>query len=55
MPSPGQSVIRTLIPDSAEFRTLEHCVDTVLKIEPSDGDDFVLAGLDASIRPRRCT
>jgi hypothetical protein len=43
MPSPGQSVIRTLIPDSAEFRPLEHCVDTVLKIEPSDGDDFVLA------------
>lgn len=43
VPSPGQSAIQAVIPDASEFGPLEHCVDTVLKIEPSDGDDFVLA------------
>lgn len=43
VPSPGQSVIQAVVLDAPGSGPLEHCVDTVLKIEPSDGDDFVLA------------
>ncbi|WP_416977686.1 hypothetical protein [Streptomyces sp. T028] len=41
--APAKAVIEAITPDATEIKPLERRVDTVLKIEPSDGDGFLLA------------
>jgi hypothetical protein len=43
MPPPAKADIELLTPDATELKPLERRVDTVLKVEPSDGDAFLLA------------
>ncbi|WP_189214811.1 MULTISPECIES: hypothetical protein [Streptomyces] len=43
LPPPLKAVIEALTPDATEIRPLERRVDTVLKVEPSEGDGFLLA------------
>lgn len=43
MPLPAKADIELLTPDATELKPLERRVDTVLKVEPSDGDAFLLA------------
>jgi hypothetical protein len=43
LPPPVKADIEALTPDATEIKPLERRVDTVLKIEPSDGDSFLLA------------
>ncbi|TPQ17486.1 hypothetical protein [Streptomyces sporangiiformans] len=40
---PGKATVDALTPDVTETKPLERRVDTVLRIGPSDGDDFLLA------------
>ncbi|MGC9442690.1 hypothetical protein [Streptomyces sp. WG5] len=43
MPSPVKADIELMTPDVTELKPLERRVDTVLKVEPSDGESFLLA------------
>ncbi|MEU1177145.1 hypothetical protein ABZ464_05775 [Streptomyces sp. NPDC005820] len=43
LPPPVKAAIEAITPDATEIKPLERRVDTVLKIEPSDGDGFLLA------------
>jgi hypothetical protein len=43
VPPPAKAIIEALTPDATEIRPLERRVDTVLKVAPSDGEEFLLA------------
>lgn len=43
MPPPAKADIELVTPDVTELKPLERRVDTVLKVEPSEGDAFLLA------------
>ncbi|MFF3635641.1 hypothetical protein [Streptomyces sp. NPDC002250] len=43
LPPPAKSIVEALSPDATEIRPLERRVDTVLKVEPSEGDRFMVA------------
>ncbi|MFB6549180.1 hypothetical protein [Streptomyces sp. NPDC056405] len=43
MPPPAKAGIELVTPDATELKPLERRVDTVLKVEPSDGESFLLA------------
>jgi hypothetical protein len=43
LPPPAKSIIEAMSPDATEIRPLERRVDTVLKVEPSEGDRFMVA------------
>ncbi|UUU23532.1 hypothetical protein [Streptomyces sp. DSM 40750] len=43
LPFPEKATVDALTPDVTETKPLERRVDTVLRIGPSDGDDFLLA------------
>ncbi|MEU4653008.1 hypothetical protein AB0G32_03495 [Streptomyces sp. NPDC023723] len=43
MPPPAKADIELMTPDATELKPLERRVDTVLKVEPSEGDSFLLA------------
>ncbi|MFE0327549.1 hypothetical protein ACFW08_12260 [Streptomyces sp. NPDC058960] len=43
LPPPLKADIEAITPDATEIKPLERRVDTVLKVEPSDGDGFLLA------------
>ncbi|CAL9514836.1 hypothetical protein [Streptomyces sp. enrichment culture] len=43
LPPPVKATIEALTPDATEIKPLERRVDTVLKVEPSDGDGFLVA------------
>ncbi|MFE9608492.1 hypothetical protein [Streptomyces sp. NPDC006012] len=43
LPPPVKANVEALTPDTTEIKPLERRVDTVLKIEPSDGDSFLIA------------
>jgi uncharacterized ferritin-like protein (DUF455 family) len=43
LPPPAKAIIEALTPDATEVKPLERRVDTVLKVEPSDGDGFLIA------------
>ncbi|MFE6526031.1 hypothetical protein [Streptomyces sp. NPDC057794] len=43
LPPPAKATIEALTPDATEIKPLERRVDTVLRVEPSDGDGFLLA------------
>ncbi|MPY63114.1 RpnC/YadD family protein [Streptomyces spongiae] len=43
LPPPTKAIVEALTPDATEIRPMERRVDTVLKVEPSDGDGFLLA------------
>ncbi|MFJ8335648.1 hypothetical protein [Streptomyces sp. NPDC094437] len=40
---PAKAIIEAITPDVTEIRPLERRVDTVLRVEPSEGDGFLLA------------
>ncbi|MCO8308532.1 MULTISPECIES: hypothetical protein [Streptomyces] len=43
VPLPEKAAVEVLTPDALEIRTLERCVDSVLRVEPPNGDGFLLA------------
>ncbi|MFI6855550.1 hypothetical protein [Streptomyces sp. NPDC050416] len=43
LPPPAKAIIEALTPDATEIKPLERRVDTVLKVEPSEGDSFLIA------------
>jgi hypothetical protein len=43
LPAPAKAIIEALTPDATEIKPLERRVDTVLKVEPSEGDSFLIA------------
>ncbi|MER5536323.1 hypothetical protein [Streptomyces mirabilis] len=43
VPPPTKSDIREITPDATEIRPLERRVDTVLKVEPPEGEHYLLA------------
>ncbi|MFF5983785.1 hypothetical protein ACFY78_33595 [Streptomyces olindensis] len=43
LPPPAKAIIEALSPDTTEIKPLERRVDTVLKVEPSDGEGFLIA------------
>ncbi|MFE6164725.1 hypothetical protein ACFQ7F_38110 [Streptomyces sp. NPDC056486] len=43
IPLPEKAAVDVITPDTTENRPLERRVDSVLRIQPSDGDDFLLA------------
>lgn len=43
LPLPAKAAIEPLTPDATELKPLERRVDTVLKVEPSEGEGFLLA------------
>ncbi|MFJ8716778.1 hypothetical protein ACIRD9_26955 [Streptomyces violaceus] len=43
LPPPAKATIEALTPDATEIKPLERRVDTVLKVEPSEGDGFLIA------------
>ncbi|GHD18857.1 hypothetical protein GCM10010313_49330 [Streptomyces violarus] len=43
LPPPAKAIIEALTPDATEIKPLERRVDTVLKVEPSEGDGFLIA------------
>ncbi|MFD9936121.1 hypothetical protein ACFWZ6_23670 [Streptomyces massasporeus] len=43
LPPPAKATIEALTPDATEVKPLERRVDTVLKVEPSEGDGFLIA------------
>ncbi|MFH0517339.1 hypothetical protein ACHBTE_09185 [Streptomyces sp. M41] len=43
VPLPAKSDIREITPDATEIRPLERRVDTVLKVEPPEGESYLLA------------
>lgn len=43
LPPPAKALINALTPDVTEIRPLERRVDTVLKVDPSEGDGFLIA------------
>lgn len=43
LPPPTKAIVEALPTDTTEIRPMERRVDTVLKVEPSDGDGFVVA------------
>ncbi|MFI9755586.1 hypothetical protein [Streptomyces collinus] len=43
LPPPAKAIIEALTPDATEVKPLERRVDTVLRVEPSDGDGFLIA------------
>ncbi|MFF4487506.1 hypothetical protein ACFY0F_13595 [Streptomyces sp. NPDC001544] len=43
LPPPAKSIIEAMSPDATEIRPMERRVDTVLKVEPSEGDRFMVA------------
>jgi hypothetical protein len=43
LPPPAKATIEALTPDATEIKPMERRVDTVLRVEPSDGDGFLLA------------
>jgi hypothetical protein len=43
VPLPGKATVDAITTDATETRPLERRLDTVLRIGPSDGDDFLLA------------
>lgn len=50
MPPPAKADIELMTPDATELKPLERRVDTVLKVEPSDGEAFLLA-IEAQTSP----
>ncbi|MFD7241258.1 hypothetical protein [Streptomyces massasporeus] len=49
---PAKAIIEALTPDATEIKPLERRVDTVLKVEPSEGDGFLIA-IEAQTAPSR--
>ncbi|MFK4147020.1 hypothetical protein [Streptomyces sp. NPDC004065] len=43
VPLPGKATVDAITTDATETRPLERRLDTVLRVGPSDGDDFLLA------------
>ncbi|MGA5360809.1 hypothetical protein [Streptomyces purpurascens] len=43
LPAPAKAIVEALTPDATEIKPLERRVDTVLKVEPSEGDGFLIA------------
>jgi hypothetical protein len=43
LPPPAKAIIEALTPDATEVKPLERRVDTVLRVEPSEGDGFLIA------------
>ncbi|WP_320773902.1 hypothetical protein [Streptomyces sp. CRN 30] len=43
LPPPLKAIVEAITPDATEIRPLERRVDTVLKVEPSEGGGFLLA------------
>ncbi|MFD5710544.1 hypothetical protein ACFWHW_09120, partial [Streptomyces pharetrae] len=43
LPTPVKADIEAITPDTTELKPLERRVDTVLKVEPSDGESFLVA------------
>ncbi|MFK4065842.1 hypothetical protein [Streptomyces sp. NPDC029674] len=43
LPFPEKAAVDVLTPDATELLPLERRVDSVLRVQPSDGDDFLLA------------
>jgi hypothetical protein len=43
LPPPAKATIEVLSPDATELKPLERRVDTVLKVEPSEGGGFLIA------------
>ncbi|MFF5182809.1 hypothetical protein ACFY30_03305 [Streptomyces sp. NPDC000345] len=43
LPPPVKADIEAITPDATEIKPLERRVDTVLRVEPSDGQGFLLA------------
>ncbi|PPS75739.1 MULTISPECIES: hypothetical protein [Streptomyces] len=43
LPPPAKAIIEVLSSDATEIKPLERRVDTVLKVEPSEGDGFLIA------------
>ncbi|MFB8771362.1 hypothetical protein [Streptomyces broussonetiae] len=43
LPPPVKADIEPITPDTTELKPLERRVDTVLKVDPADGDSFLLA------------
>ncbi|MEV7083431.1 hypothetical protein AB0N88_33600 [Streptomyces sp. NPDC093516] len=43
LPPPAKATIEALTPDATEIKPLERRVDTVLRVEPSEGDGFLIA------------
>ncbi|MFE6283597.1 hypothetical protein [Streptomyces sp. NPDC057877] len=50
LPPPVKADIEPLTPDTTELKPLERRVDTVLRIDPANGDSFLLA-IEAQTRP----
>jgi hypothetical protein len=43
VPLPDEPAVEVLTPDVTEIRPLERRVDTVLRVRPTDGEDFLSA------------
>jgi hypothetical protein len=43
LPPPAKASVKALTPDVTEIRPLERRVDTVLRVDPSEGDGFLIA------------
>ncbi|MCN9242133.1 hypothetical protein NGF19_15270 [Streptomyces sp. RY43-2] len=43
LPPPAKAIIEALTPDATEIRPMERRVDTVLRVEPSEGEHFLVA------------
>ncbi|MEU3251510.1 hypothetical protein [Streptomyces sp. NPDC006997] len=43
LPPPVKADIEAITPDATELKPLERRVDTVLRVDPADGDGFLLA------------
>ncbi|MEU9051647.1 hypothetical protein AB0D37_14700 [Streptomyces sp. NPDC048384] len=52
LPPPVKADIEVLTPDATEIKPLERRVDTVLKVESADGENFLLA-IEAQTKPAR--
>ncbi|MGW0825112.1 hypothetical protein [Streptomyces sp. NPDC002845] len=50
VPRPTKSDVREVTPDTTEIRPLERRVDTVLMVEPPEGEHYVLA-IEAQSKP----
>ncbi len=50
VPPPSKAVVEVLTPDATEIRPIERRVDSVLRVEPSDGCDSFLLAIEAQGR-----
>ncbi|WP_030789065.1 hypothetical protein [Streptomyces sp. NRRL S-920] len=50
IPPPAKAVVEVLTPDTTEIRPIERRVDSVLRVEPSDGRDSFLLAIEAQGR-----